>query len=73
MVITSNEIETRTRREGMACGCPVVKISDIVKDQKKMTAALDVDRAQIRKDAERRFDPAKSADAFSEMLTEIAA
>ena len=73
MVITSNEIDTRTRREGMACGCPVVKIADIEKDQDKMTLALNADRGQIRLDAERMFNPANSAAAFIDMLSGVGA
>jgi hypothetical protein len=64
MVITPHAIDTRTVREAMACGCPVVRISDVHLDQTKMTFARTSDRARIRREAEQRFDPGKTAEEF---------
>ncbi len=57
-LITSHEIDTRSVREAMACGCPVMRCS----------GGLIVDtmvRSEVRASAEMRFDPAKTATEFA--------
>jgi len=68
MVITPHIINTRTVREAMACGCPVVRIQDIQRDQTLMTSAKNANRERVRKEAERQFDPKVTAAAFVNML-----
>ena len=67
MVITGNEIDTRTVREAMACGCPVVKVLDI-KDANWMTVDT---RNVVRKQAEKRFNPTVSAAQFKKILENL--
>lgn len=71
MVITPHSINTRTVREAMACGCPVVRVRDIHRDGTKLTFAKNASRARIRAEAERQFDPAMTAEAFIRVLDGI--
>lgn len=60
--ITSGGIATRSVREAMACGCPVVQVGpDLDYDP-------DFDREQPRADAERDFDFKSTAAQFKEVL-----
>lgn len=67
---TPHEIDTRSVREAMACGCPVVRCLDLSGDG--MTAALQLPRDQVRMEARALFDPKRSAREFYE-LAEVAA
>jgi glycosyltransferase involved in cell wall biosynthesis len=72
MVLTANEIDTRTVREATACGCPVVRVTNLddgwqVPMRKAMRMTRD-DRYVIRKMAEARFDPTVTARQFKEVL-----
>ncbi len=64
-VITPNEINTRTVREAMACGCPVVRMSSLDEQwMTRMRAAVRMDkhdRVLIRKKAEIEFSPTRAA------------
>jgi glycosyltransferase involved in cell wall biosynthesis len=65
-VITANTIATRTVREATACGCPVIRV-----DESMDLSAFDVigmDRAEIRRRAERDFDYRKTAEQFERIL-----
>jgi glycosyltransferase involved in cell wall biosynthesis len=68
MVITPHMIDTRTVREAMACGCPVVRIQDIHLDQSRMAFARTANRARIRTTAESKFNPSRTA---TELLATI--
>jgi glycosyltransferase involved in cell wall biosynthesis len=74
MILTGNEIDTRTVREGMACGCPVVRVTHLnegwqVPLRKAMLASKE-DRYLIRKQAEGKFNPSVSAAQFKKILEE---
>lgn len=60
LLLTPHVIDTRAVREAMACGCPVQRVngSECTWD------ALGMDRAFVRSEAERRFDPARTAEQF---------
>lgn len=67
--ITAHQIDVRTVREAMACGCPVVRITDI--ENTGIDSALQSDHNYIRQQAEQRFNPAVSAKQFKEILDGI--
>jgi len=73
MVITPHLIDTRTVREAMACGCPVVRIQHIERDQTRMTFAKNANRQRVRAEAERQFDPKVTAEAFIRILNDVEA
>lgn len=62
VMITGNDINTRSVREAMACGCPVVRVSSFEDIE------INPDRESIRKEAETRFNPAKTAIQFKRIL-----
>lgn len=64
MLITPHIIDTRTVREAMACGCPVVRILDVHRDQTRMTFARNAGRQAVRAEAEQRFNPHATAREF---------
>lgn len=69
-MVTSHVIATRSIREAMACGCPVVTIPGVVLNgfRSHFAHALDADRAEVRREAERRFDPRTTAQQFHDVL-----
>jgi glycosyltransferase involved in cell wall biosynthesis len=68
-VLTANEIDVRTVREAMACGCPVVRVSSKLNGfRTDIAAARDESREFVRLDAERRFNPAETARQFNSVL-----
>jgi glycosyltransferase involved in cell wall biosynthesis len=76
MVLTANEIDTRTVREASACGCPVVRVTHLndgwqVPLRKAMLMTRD-DRYIIRKQAEAAFDPQLTAKQFKGVLDGMA-
>lgn len=70
MVITPHTIDTRTVREAMACGCPVVRIRDIHRDQTAMTFSRNADRDAIRAKAEQLFNPYETARSFLDIISD---
>lgn len=71
-VLTANEIDVRTVREAMACGCPVVRVTSRLNGfRTDIAAARDESRERIRLDAERRFDPQETARQFHQVLEGI--
>ncbi len=66
MVITPHTIATRTRREAMACGCPVVSFgsSELEAFVNDMETTLSIKRESVRASAERLFNPANTAREF---------
>lgn len=62
-IFTGNEIDTRTVREGMACGCPVIRIKSDLKVGEFPT------RESVRTAAEQRFNPKETARQFECTLT----
>ena len=61
-VFTANEIDVRTVREAMACGCPVVRIGT------DLEVGEFADRDKTRTEAEQRFNPTETARQFSQIL-----
>lgn len=70
MVLTGNNINVRTVREAMACGCPVVQFPspDILNASEQLDAALKQNRELIRKRAEGIFNPVQTARKFEGVL-----
>lgn len=65
LVMTCNSINTRTKRESMACGCPVLAMTgDSERDASAIVANLCGDRQAVRREAERQFNPLNTAKAF---------
>lgn len=69
LVLTSHEIDVRTVREAMACGCPVLRVKDIANID--IDSALKQDRQDVRKQAEKLFNPSQTAKEFKEILDAI--
>lgn len=69
-MVTSHVIATRSVREAMACGCPVVTIPGVVLNGVRSTfaAALEMPRDMVRREAEQRFDPRVTAQQFHDVL-----
>lgn len=74
-MVTPNAIATRSVREAMACGCPVVTMAGSVLNgfRTDFAKALDSDRAAVRQQAEVRFDPARTAAEFHQVLRQAVA
>jgi glycosyltransferase involved in cell wall biosynthesis len=77
MVLTANEIDTRTVREATACGCPVVQVTHLndgwqVPLRKAMTMTRE-DRYIIRKRAEAKFNPKHAAIKFKDVAEKVGA
>lgn len=71
-MITPHQIDVRSVRESMACGCPVVRVnSDLSGFRTQIAAARDEDRALVRLRAESRFNPEKTASQFHEILERV--
>ena len=71
-VLTANEIDVRTVREAMACGCPVVRVGSKLNGfRTDIAAARDESREFVRLEAERRFNPAETARQFHEVLEAV--
>lgn len=65
-VVTAHDIDVRTVREAMACGCPVVRVKDI--GLADISGALKETRSNIRYQAEKLFNPSVTAEQFSRVL-----
>lgn len=72
-MITPHEIATRSIREAMACGCPVVKTPGVRLDyfRSDIAKARETPREQVRKEAERLFDSKETARQFNQVLESI--
>jgi glycosyltransferase involved in cell wall biosynthesis len=71
-VLTANEIDVRTVREAMACGCPVVRVSSKLNGfRTDIAAARDESREFVRLQAERKFNPVKTAAEFHAVLDSV--
>lgn len=74
-VLTANEIDVRTVREAEACGCPVVRVTDLNSNWRvQMREAIrmtEEDRKVIRMNAERKFNPKTMAEKFKAVLDGI--
>jgi glycosyltransferase involved in cell wall biosynthesis len=71
-LLTAQEIDTRSVRESMACGCPVVRVSSLEGDwEKRMLEGLMSDRQGVRQVAEFLFDPKQSATQFKAVLDRV--
>jgi glycosyltransferase involved in cell wall biosynthesis len=71
-VLTANEIDTRTVREAMACGCPVVRVTSKLNGFRTSIAqALDSSRDEVRQQAVKRFDSKETARQFEQVLKSI--
>ena len=66
LTLTGHEIDVRTVRESMACGCPVVKMTKL--NPGWITQGLNQNRKLVRAMAEKQFDPARSAKALKEII-----
>jgi len=69
-LITSHSIDTRSVREAMACGCPIIRVPSATLNgyQASFSRALQEDRELVCKDAELQFNPTKTAKQFKEIL-----
>jgi len=65
LVLTGHDIDTRTVREAMACGCPVLRTPGLRAD---FSRALSQNREQVRSQAEYRFNPKVTAMQFKKIL-----
>jgi len=65
-LITPHTIYTRSIREAMACGCPVQRVNCDLRTA-NITIPSRSQRVTVRKDAERLFDPARTAAEFMEI------
>jgi glycosyltransferase involved in cell wall biosynthesis len=72
-MITPQQIATRSIREAMACGCPVVRIPGVRLNgfAGEMNAALGVSREAVRTEAQKRFDSRETARQFERVLRSI--
>jgi glycosyltransferase involved in cell wall biosynthesis len=77
LMLTGNDIATRSMREAMACGCPVVKVDDLNSrwrvDMQSALRATDEDRKLIRMQAEGAFSPKNTAQQFKGVLDTLEA
>lgn len=74
LMLTSHVIDTRSIREAMACGCPVVCIPGphLTGYRSAFALGLEQSRDGVRREAERRFDPAITAQQFEAVLERAA-
>lgn len=71
-MLTAQDIDTRSVRESMACGCPVVRMSDLNGNwRKRMLDGLMSGRPGVRKAAEILFDPRQTVRQFKAVLDSV--
>lgn len=72
-MLTPHQIDVRSVRESMACGCPVVRVDTTLNGfRADIAKARDTDRKAVRAEAERRFSPNVTAQQFHEVLEAVA-
>lgn len=71
LMLTPQEIDTRSVREAMACGCPVVRMTNLDNWEEKIEQGLTANRAGVRTAAEHRFNPHRTAIEFRKVLDAI--
>jgi glycosyltransferase involved in cell wall biosynthesis len=72
-MLTPQEIDTRSVREAMACGCPVVRMTSLDDNwRKRMLDGLMSDRKGVRSVAEILFNPRETARQFKAVLDKVA-
>jgi len=71
VMLTGNTIDTRSVRESMACGCPIVRVGTDLNIEQDFDSAIASDRNEIRKQAEQRFDMKETASQFKNILEAI--
>lgn len=73
--VTTQNIDTRSVREALACGCPVVRFTNPVLNglMKSFTDGLAQSRTLVRQVAMDRFDPAVTARQFMQVLDGVLA
>ena len=71
--ITSQTIDTRSVREAMACGCPVIRIPgpNLNGFRAQFWEGITRSRKAVRQEAEQRFDPKKTAIQFYQLLQSV--
>lgn len=67
LLITSSGINTRSVREAMACGCPVLQINSM-DDVSLIDTAMTQERDFVRWDAQDKFSPSITAKQFKRVL-----
>lgn len=72
-MLTPQNIATRSVREALACGCPVVRIAGVEVEgfDVPFAQACTSDRDDVRRYAEKMFDPRETARQFHEMLARL--
>lgn len=71
ILVTSSGIHTRSVREAMACGCPVVQVgADVREVAVDFEHAMSVTRQSVRNRALSDFDPRKTALEFKRVIDE---
>jgi glycosyltransferase involved in cell wall biosynthesis len=68
LMVTPQEIDTRSVREAMACGCPVVRMQNLDNWRDGMFAGLMTSREGVRIAAQANFDPKRTAEQFADVL-----
>jgi glycosyltransferase involved in cell wall biosynthesis len=72
-LLTPQVIDTRSVREAMACGCPVVRMPNLEGWRQRMLQGLMSDRNGVRVVAEAEFDPVKTARQFKQVIDAVTA
>ncbi len=71
-LLTPQDIDTRSVREAMACGCPVVRVRDLNPGWKDgLVAGLMLDRKGVRRVAEIKFNPVNTVKQFKAVLDAV--
>lgn len=71
-MITPHQIDVRSVRESMACGCPVVRIDTSLDGYRSRIArAREQSRDEVRAEAVKRFNPEATAAQFHEILEKL--
>jgi glycosyltransferase involved in cell wall biosynthesis len=71
LMITPHTISTRSIRESLACGCPVLHVDEHNFSAESIKVALNQSRSQARKLAEKRYNPINTALKFKEICLSV--